>query len=386
MDPDRLEQRLSWLDEQRRKDLGQMSSFEERLTKLEESIAGQRKEIEAATGDLARLSTLAARISEFDDALHVHRQEVTRQLKDTEERRDERLKNQDQLWHSDLDALATKVTELRKDVEDLAGLQEALDVRKEEELKLHRGQDELEKRLRDLEDRAEDQVHSLSNLVENTRSDAKRINEVQGDLSGLRARVESIKGSIDLIEDRARRQETQLGELSATEKERREVLDSWTENQNRKLVDFERQWKNWEERFGAFEAQGEELEARMVQYEETFRQTKQLQSSLEKVIERLERRINEVTEMQRLSQDRFQQEWTSFQADDQKRWSTHKLTQDEHWREHARIHDRLQEQVEALRQDVDQSKQEFEAVVSAIDRRVRSLLVLASDWVENLES
>lgn len=385
MENDQVEQRLSWLDEQRRKDLSALSSLDDRLTAMEDAVKSQSKQLEQANSEVARLSTLAARIREFDESLHAHRQEVTRQLKEAEQRREERLKSQEELRKSDLDALSTRFAQLRKEVDEQAGFEAALDVRRDEELKLSRQLDELDKRLTDLEDRTADQLHTISSLAENSKSDAKRLGEVQTDVSAVRTRVDATKGAIDLLQDRARRYDTQIAELASNEQERRQALDAWMENQNRKLVDFERQWNTWEERFGAFEDQAAELEQRMVQYEETFRGTKQLQASLEKVIERLERRINEISEMQRLAQDRIQQEWTTFQADDQKRWSTLKLTYDEQWREHARTHEQIQDHLEALRQDAERMKQELEQIVIGVDQRVRTLLALASEWAQDLE-
>ena len=52
--------------------------------------------------------------------------------------------------------------------------------------------------------------------------------------------------------------------------------------------------------------------------------------------DRLERRINEVAEMQRLSEDRFRQEWNDWRDDDQKRWKQLTLSNDEAWRNHDR--------------------------------------------------
>ena len=48
---------------------------------------------------------------------------------------------------------------------------------------------------------------------------------------------------------------------------------------------------------------------------------------------KLERRINEVTEMQRLAEDRLRQEWVSFKTDDQKRWTGYSLSSEESFRD-----------------------------------------------------
>ena len=52
------------------------------------------------------------------------------------------------------------------------------------------------------------------------------------------------------------------------------------------------------------------------------------------ILNALERRINEVAEMQRLSEQRFREEWNQWRDDDQKRWKQLTLSSDEVWRNH----------------------------------------------------
>ncbi|MFP3854265.1 MAG: hypothetical protein ACLFWD_08235, partial [Anaerolineales bacterium] len=216
--------------------------------------------------------------------------------------------------------------------------------------------------------------------------EGQRVGEAQSDINSLREQLEAVKGNYDLVEDRLRRIETQVGEIEAVEEEQRKTMEAWQENQARKFVDFERQWASWEERFQRFEEMADDLDERMINYAETFRHTKQLQSELEKVVDRLERRINEITEMQRLSEDRFKQEWRSFQADDTKRWNTYKLTSDERWREHERRHDKMKEQIESLESISEVSSREIDLIKDGADRRLRELLTLARQWVQDEES
>ena len=54
--------------------------------------------------------------------------------------------------------------------------------------------------------------------------------------------------------------------------------------------------------------------------EEIRTATKRAQDVHEELNLRLERRINEITEMQRLAEDRFRQERVSFKADEAKRF------------------------------------------------------------------
>ena len=72
-----------------------------------------------------------------------------------------------------------------------------------------------------------------------------------------------------------------------------------------------------------------------------------------RIAERLGRRINEVAEMQRLSEGRFRQEWNDWIADDQKRWKQFTLTNDEAWRNHDKQLDLFRQSVEAVQAALD---------------------------------
>lgn len=385
MESEQIERKISWLDEQRRKDLDALERFDGKLKQLEESIAQQHEQIDSLSKDVARLSAVANRVSDFDDSLHRHRQEINRQLEAAEERRSEIWNNVEELRKADQEALAKRLEQLKAEVGRLEEFEEQLSTRRENDMRLTRTVDEIEKRLQDIEDRMHEQVRAMETVQDGRRSDSDRINQLQTELAGMHSKIESLQGVLDLAEDRGRRLETRIGELSATETERRESLETWMENQRRKLVDFERQWSEWEERFSSFEEQADELDESMVQYEETFRETRKLQKELNSVIDRLERRINEVTEMQRLTEDRMKQEWSSFKADDQKRWNTYKLTNEEQWREHNRQHKRLNEDLEQLQQTMTQTREKLDVVAEGVDGRIRGLLAMVRDWASELE-
>jgi hypothetical protein len=80
---------------------------------------------------------------------------------------------------------------------------------------------------------------------------------------------------------------------------------------------------------------------RFESWAEAYRDMKKIIDDFERIGDRLERRINEVAEMQRLSEDRFRQEWNDWRADDQKRWKQFTLSNDEVWRQHDREFERF---------------------------------------------
>ncbi len=116
-------------------------------------------------------------------------------------------------------------------------------------------------------------------------------------------------------------------------------------------------------------------------YEETYRGLRQLRDDLAQLMERTERRINEVTEMQRLAEDRLKHEWTSFLAEDSKRWNGHKLTLDEQWREHARGHEKLSAGVAAHEERLTSDDERLKSIEADARHALAELHAMVRSWV-----
>lgn len=386
MKPEQVEHRLDWLDEQRRRDAERLQQLEKRLAALEESVAKNTSQVKELAAENARLSSLAARISQFDESLGKHRQEVARFLGEAEEARSAKEKLLEQARKRDQADLARSLAEVEAELQRLGELRHSLEARREEEIRLTRTLDGLARGIDDLRARQEDQTRWMTSFEEARKQEGKRVAELQGDLTDLRMRMEATRGALDTVEDRVRRLEVRAAELSAGESERREALTLWMEQQSLRQVEFERGAKEWERRFEAFEKMALELEQRMVAYDETYRALRQQREELDALLERLERRIGEISEMQRLAEDRARQEWAAFLADEQKRWSTEKLMRDEQWREHTRLHERLAAEVDSLNAGMETALRSLAELNGSTQQRLSTLLALFREWTAETQS
>ncbi len=385
MKPEQVDKRLDWLDEQRRKDAERLQRLEQRLAALEDNVAKGARQVQDLAGESARLSALAARIPQFDEALSKHRMEVARLLGEAEEARSAKEKLLEQARKRDQADLAKSLAEVKSEVHRLSELRQALEARREEEARVTRTLDSISRGVEDLRSRDEDKTRWMTSFEEGRKQDGKRVAELQGDLSELRSRLEATRGAIDTVEDRVRRLEVRAAELGGGEAERREALTLWMEQQNLRQVEFERGAKEWNRRFESFEKMALDLEERMVAYDETYRGLRQQREKLDALLERLERRISEIGEMQRLAEDRFKQEWVAFLADEQKRWNTDKLTRDEQWREHSRLHTRLAAEVESLNTGMETALRSLADLRGSTQQHLSALLTLLREWAAEAE-
>jgi len=335
--------------------------------------------------EITRLAALAGRINQFDEALAKHRVEVSRHIEQSEKRRSEKEARQEDIRKRDQAATAKELASLRTGLSRVDELERALEARREEDIRLTRSIREIGERLEDLSTKEEGQARDLAALEEGRKQDARRVADLESGLAGLSSKVDGLHGELDAAADRTRRLEIQLAELASAENERSEGQTVFLEQQSIKMAEFGRLMNEWHQSIEKFEAREVRLDDQARLFDESLRSLKQSRSDLDTMLERLERRIAEISEIQRLADDRMRQEWSNFQADDQKRWNAYKLTFDEHWREHDRLHDRMAQTLESQGEDLAQAMTTL-VELGAVDRqRLMDLLALVREWASELE-
>jgi hypothetical protein len=117
----------------------------------------------------------------------------------------------------------------------------------------------------------------------------------------------------------------------------------------------------------------------------THRAVKRSQTALDELATKVDRRMNEITEIQRLAEERFRQEWVTFKADDQKRWTNYTLTQEEQRGESARQYEKLSERVTRLEDGLQEIQDLLRVMNDGTEKRLQSLLAVAHEWVSMYE-
>ncbi len=171
----------------------------------------------------------------------------------------------------------------------------------------------------------------------------------------------------------------------ASESDRRQAQIGFIEQQSLAQVDRDRGWKEIQTRFETFLRQTTNLDQQLLALEETQRSVRRSQDAFDDMNTRLERRINEITEIQRLAEDRFRQEWVTFKADDQKRWTNYSLTQDELVKDIRVEIEKLGQRLTALN-DISQSLQDLVQQTSeATEIQLQELMNWAHEFLTNYE-
>lgn len=385
METEQMDKRVSWLDEQRRKDAEHIARIHERLDSFDDAIRKQDAQFENLATELARLSGVAARVRTFDDSLSQHREEVNKQLEINDERRLSRENQRESIRKADQKQVSDALEDMRAKLRGLDELRESTEVRRQEELRLNRTLDALNNQVKQLDRAVEERGRDLASLQENRQQDGKRLAELESPNAELKRRIEAFRGALEAAEDQIGKLKGKSSELGRSESELRHAQTLWAEQQAVRLAEFERQWKGWDKQFKSFTERAQQIDKKIESYQETFRELVRLRDDLKGVVERLERRIAEVGEIQRLNADRFKQEWAGLQADDQKRWTSFKLNSDELWKDHNRAHGKLDSELHTIHTDLEEALAGLSELSRSNRQRLLEVIALVQDWGSEID-
>jgi chromosome segregation ATPase len=386
MEMEQILKQVDWLDDERRKDKTRLGALEERMTALEGNIPPLAREIKDLSGEITRLSTLISRMDHFDEAMLQQRIETKKYFEELERQIQKRDEEGEKVRRVEIRALENSLADLRKELEPLPDIKRSLKVRMDEENRLAKLIDEVRARIENVRRSEEEYTRSFRLLDDGRRQDSKRLTDLQGEVAALRKRLDEERGKVELNSNALKKTETRLNEMAILESERRESLENFLENQALRQVERDRTWKEWQARFEIIETQTADVEGHLQNLETTHREVKRSQQAVDELAQKVDRRINEITEIQRLSEERFRQEWVTFKADDQKRWTNYTLTIEEQRGESRRQYDKLADRVTHLEDTIQEIQDLIHQMNEQTEKRLQTLLSSVHDWVSGFEN
>ncbi len=375
-----LKNRVDWLDEERRKDKALLAKLEERLAGMTAASESHGKQLQEQGAQLAKVGA-RVQMQKVDELLAKNREETGYALEAMEKRR---LELEDEVSKSrnlEKDRVEKTMGEFKKQMDTLADMREMMEARKAEQARQANLLQEMRKTLDVIQKRDEERTRIIAAVEEGRRQDIRRMADIQGEHQTVRQKSGEIDSRLDAVETASMRLDAKLRELAAQELERRNAMAIWQEQQTASATERERQWKDWEKRSSKSIARMNEFLAQIDTYRELERSMGQAISEFHEISERSEQKLKEMAEIQRIQEDRLRQDWNTFLADDQKRWTAQNLTWEDEWRERDRKFTkaterlaRLEEQSEELADDLRSTREGDRARLETLANTIREWL------------
>ncbi|MBL8117389.1 MAG: hypothetical protein JNJ78_07660 [Anaerolineae bacterium] len=348
MDINQAARMIEWLDEERRRDKATIATLEERMVLQQETIATLSKRLNSMESDQTVIRTQITPSGRETDLIEQVRKEVLQLIENVEAKRLTSEREADRRADLARENLARPIRELTEKLEKLERRASEIPAFQVERERIADSVATLQQRVDDLFKRVEEPDRRLAFLEEQRRQDSRRVSETQSELPELQKQVDSLRPKLTLLEDLALRTERRVQDVQNSERERREQIQQFIDQQTLVIQQRDQQIADLVKRFGEQDSQMQRNIERFETWQEAYRSMKKIIDDFERIGDRLERRINEVAEMQRLSEERFRQEWNDWTADDQKRWKQFTISNDEVWRSHDKEFDRFVQKVAEL--------------------------------------
>ncbi len=381
---EQLEKRVEWLDNERRNDKNNLASLQNRLNQLESDNLNLRKQIKELELLINKNTNQMATLDKYDNRIDRLNIDLTKQIRDVNERAELNLNEAIKRTKLEIEATRKSVADIFPFTEQLEPLRTEMRTYKVEDARLARLIDELKVKVQEVGRFDEDYRRSLNLLEESRRQEAKRLTDLQGEVASVRKRLEETRSRFDSFSDSFRTLDTRIAELQTFEKDRKQAQSVFIEKVNNSLVEKDKTFAAWEKRFVEIDKVNLNLNKQMEDLEAARQAVSKAVSGADEVTQRFERRINEITELQRLNDERFRQEWTGFKSDDVKRWTNYMLSQEEQSRENAQQFKDLAAQLQEVDDLTASIRDQLEVLNRSTLRHLQSILMAYQNSIQEI--
>lgn len=339
MEITQLEQMIRWLDEERKRDRAQLAALQEQIEQQMQTIQGQAAEIKGLRQELATLQADVRRTDDYPVMLEAAQRELVSTLEALRAQvRRERLEAE-QVRRAEIEGLSETLADLDKRMRPLLRYDEQLQARAAGEQRLQTQLQALSNALADLSKQVEDRQQAIVYLEEQRRADTRRLSGLEGELPSLRQRINELVSRQARLEDALRKLPAQVNEAI-------EIAKSYEPRiEELRVADFQREQrvKRYLDQAEVVQAEVERLVEQTQRYALLYNENRQALDSLTAFEERLEKRQNEIAEMQRLAEERLLRQWEEWQAAFTRDWQKRTVAEEDRWRRQDLANERIQE-------------------------------------------
>ena len=362
MDLTQLSQMVTWLDEEHRRDRDELAKLDQRLQSMAIEKQEQARRIQDLEGRLASTHAQLSRFTQLEQALQQFKNEVVVMLDKHTETRLQAERETERARLSDREILARGIAELRKELPRLGRVEEELATRQAEDQRL--GEMLLAQRqaLSILNRDVDERTRSLPYMVEQRAQDNKRIAQIQAENVELLKRTDGLASKQPLVEEKIQRVEKELQRIQPLLDQVRRDQQAFIEALKVAEVDRSRQMAQWEEEFGQQRETIEKQAALMREFAARYEAAGRAIKALEEFQAQMVREQKQVSELQRLAEERQRKELAEWQAENEQRWKKEMLRWEYANQEQHKINQKMQERFPPVEQGISLLQREAEAL------------------------
>jgi chromosome segregation ATPase len=372
-----INQRLSYLDEERRKDKESITTLQERVHAQNGIIEAQKRQIQELEGLVANTRAELVKFTHIERSLEQLREELILLIGSNEEKREKSYQELTRLREVEQDTIGRQISELRNELRPIPRYEEEIQSLRTEIGRHNAPLVALQHQLADLEKRSEDRVQSVVFLEEQRRQDARRIAQAEAELPKLKQEINDLVDRLPLLEQAIQVKNKEIDRAAGLLRQQAEVI----ENQRVSEFRWERQVAEWAKLVEQIKQETANMSAQTVRMHEQQELVRRSLADLDPFRERIERRQDEMAEIQRLAEDRQKRTLEEWQTEREKAWQRFRLDHDERWRENARFNEKRHTRLAFIESYVRELSAQIEALWDVSEAWAESIMIGPREWL-----
>lgn len=291
MEFEQIVKRLEFLDKQQRELKGNLAALKESLESFEATVDTVSKQIKTISRQMTDIAPAAKRMDQFESILAKQRTDILKLIDENEKNRTKAEKDAAKRIQGEIGELNKTISQVKTSFNP-SEINKQIRERADENTRAVNDIREIKASVEEALRANEDVRHSIMANEETRKNDLKRISDIQGELTALRKRIDENRDKASIQGDSIRNVENRITELLASELERKQSQSAFLDQQRVAQVDRDRGWKEWQEKFIAFQKDAEAMDVQVQKLDETLRSAKKAQDTYMELNSKLERRIN----------------------------------------------------------------------------------------------
>ena len=373
-----LAQQIKWMEDERRKDKAQIATLQEKQVGMTREMEDLSRRLQQSDAQLKSTQTTIARLLNTDRVLDEFKTDLVAMINRLEDDRKKSERESERLHHLTDETLQRQINEIKLDLPRIGKIEEELPSRRAEEKRLAEFVQRLAPQIEAVSQQTEERTRGVPYLEEGRRQDLKRLLTVEQESINHLRKLDLLSGKQQVLED-------MLGKVPP----RFEPLIARLSDHDKQLDALRTASFRLQQQANGFEPMLEQLRAQVVDYTGILNKLREqaiinqrAEAELNAFQETLRMRVAEMSEVERLFEERVKKQFEDFLGEFEKRWNKLEPRLEAQWHEHDREHrtererlerleavpEPLQNQIVALRADQDRVRQALvEAVASIVE-------------------
>ncbi len=342
--------RLEWLDEERRKSGKRLSDLELLVSQQKRIVESQENIIQELEKRLKTMTSQMARVSLLDEQLQLYRAEFAKLIEEYDERRVHGQDEIEKLRRLEHETFQREFLDVRKELAPIKPLQEEMEHRRAEETRLSGLIGNLQSRISKYDGNFEDVTREIGFLEESSSANSQSLGKLEAGSVEKVKRIESLEERVDAASYGLTKTQTSIQEVSDAAAELRQSVNKWSENIQTGEYERDQKVNNWIRTVDEHQEAMDRYAAEWVKISEQYKISKMAVQNMEEWQKQMDTRQNEAMELTRVEANRMKTLWDAYVTENEKIRTNFEVDQEQRWSGAQRREKQILEQIFEIQQ------------------------------------